>query len=269
MIQAAIPLQSVASGCRKPVSRLNDSPPDATTQLSLRTPLSAAERVALDTLTPYLTPERQERFADVLDARTDRLTVVLEGLRQRHNYSAVLRSCEAFGVQTVHVVDPDGVFDISRNVAMGAHHWLRIEQSRELGPRLHMLKERGYQLVATTPHPPTTPLAEVDLSQPVALLLGNELNGLSDEAIAAAGVRMAIPTVGFVESLNVSVTAAVCLQSLTERLRATDAADWRLPPVARERLLLEWTRRSVRSAEPIEQAALAAAGFDSKGSSDD
>ena len=241
------------------MSRLLSYPRDAAGLPPLSQPLSESEQTALDALLPLLTPPRRERFAAVLSQRTQHLTVVLEGLRQTHNFSAVLRSCDAFGVQSVHVVDPfelfePGRFHVSRNVAMGAQKWLRLHAHETIESCVASLRGDGYRIAATAPATdshPATPLAEFDLAQPVALLMGNELEGLSDAAIKLADERLAVPLAGFVESLNVSVAAAICLYDLTHRLRS-GPIDWALAASARERLLLDWTRLSIPNAAAIE-----------------
>ena len=241
------------------MSRLLSYPHDAAGLPPLSQPLSSSERAALETLLPLLTPQRRDRFATALDQRTQHITVVLEGLRQTHNFSAVLRSCDAFGVQSVHVVDPfelfeRGRFHVSRNVAMGAQKWLRLHAHDSIQACVDTLRADGYRIVATAPATetqPSTPLDKLDLGQPVALLMGNELEGLSDAALELAEERVAIPIAGFVESLNVSVAAAICLYDLTQRLRS-GATDWPLAPSARDRLLLDWTRLSVPNASAIE-----------------
>ena len=181
--------------------------------------------------------------------------MLLEGLRQSHNYSAVLRSCDAFGVQDVHLVDPDAQFEINADVSLGSDKWLSMHSHASLDGAIATLRSGGYRIVATSPHPPSTPLPDLDVSQPLVLVFGNELRGLSDAALALADERVAIPMHGLVESFNVSVAAALCLYDLTRRLR--QAGRWQLDPDAREALLMAWVRRSITACGRVEEEFLA------------
>ena len=205
----------------------------------------------LPDLMARLTPARRRRLTAALDGRTRRVCVALEGLRQEHNFSAVMRSCDAFGVQDVHLLDADDQFAINREVALGAQKWLTIRRHESAAACLASLRSRGYRIVATSPHEPATPLPELDVSQPIALLLGNELHGLPPERLEQADERVAIPMAGLVESFNVSVAAAICLYDITRRVRLT--AGWPLPEGDREILLGEWVRASIRNVEAIEE----------------
>ena len=213
------------------------------------------DRQRLDVLGQRLTDARRERLQAVLSERTRAVTLVLEGMRQAHNASAVLRSCDVYGIQDVHIVDVDEQFEIKRDIALGTNKWLTLHYHESLADCVQSLREAGYRLVASSPHPPATPLSRLDLSQPVALLLGSELYGLSPAAEAAADERVTIPMRGFAESLNVSVAAAVMLHDLRGRLREQTLAggpDWRLPADERSELFLRWTRASIPDCDAFE-----------------
>lgn len=208
-------------------------------------------------LAPFVTPERLERFRAVAARRTRQVTVVLENLYQDHNISAVLRTCDGLGVQDVHVIERENAFRVNEEVALGASKWLSIHRYMAdaatpdpVAACLHRLRSLGYRLVATLPRHGALSVHNCPLDQPVALLLGTEMTGLSEEAIRGADVAVYYPMEGFTESFNVSVSAALFLQALLLRL---DQLGQRHPLNTEEqdRLVAEWLTRSVRHAEAI------------------
>lgn len=203
----------------------------------------------------FVTDHRWERMTTVLAARTRYLSVAVEDIFQPHNASAVLRSCDAFGVQDVHIIENRNHFHVNPGVELGTAQWLSLFRYRH-APRateeaFDALRQRGYRVVATTPHTNDVTLPDFDLARgPAVLVFGTEKEGLSDAALAAADEFVRIPMHGFVESLNISVSAAICLQQLTGALRDTSIA-WRLQQHERAVILNRWLRRSVRQAEQI------------------
>lgn len=214
------------------------------------------DRILHEYLWTFLTAERQSRLQDVLDQRTRHLTVVLENVYQPHNTSAVLRSCDAFGVQDVHVVETENRFRVTREITMGTDKWLTLHRhSVETDPAaacITKLREDGYRILVTAPSSTAVPLAEVDITHKAALVIGHETEGVSTRFAEAADECVAIPMCGFVESFNLSVAAALCLYEFTNRLRCSDI-DWRITAEEREALLFEWTRKSVPHLDAIEQ----------------
>lgn len=212
------------------------------------------DRDRLEYLLSYLTPGRRERFAYVLSQRTRRITLVLENLYLSRNFSAALRSCDCFGIQDAHLVDPKKQIYVSNDVARGAEKWLTIHD--HLGPGagascMQSLKSSGFQILTTSPHGETTPVHEVSLEQPLAIVFGTEKYGVSDELASLADGHVHIPMVGLTESLNVSVAAAICLNNLATRLRQSSIS-WQLTDNEKADLLLLWARRSIRHVEQIE-----------------
>jgi tRNA (guanosine-2'-O-)-methyltransferase len=216
---------------------------------------SAENRALLNHLNGFLTEKRRSRLADVLSRRTRHLTVVLEDIRKSHNVSAVIRSCDAFGVQDVHVVEPREPFEAAAKIALGSQQWLTVHEYPARGGAaecVDRLRKAGFQIVATAPPGPgTVPFDQVDVSRQLAIAFGNEKEGLTDTVRSAADCLVTIPMAGFVESLNISVAAAIILQSLTSRLRQSDA-DWQLSGEERFELLFDWTRKSIPSIRAIE-----------------
>ena len=210
----------------------------------------------LEHLSRHVTPRRLHRMRTVLAERTRWITVVLEEVYQPHNASAVLRSCECFGVQEVHVVEERNEFRPSRDVALGAAQWLDVVhwkagEGAAIGRCCDELAARGYRLVAATPAADAVSVDDFDPGAgPAAVLFGTELEGLTEEALGRCGERIHIPMAGFTESLNISVSAALVLRELTRRLRI-GAADWRLGEAEREELLLRWLRGSINGSDEI------------------
>jgi tRNA (guanosine-2'-O-)-methyltransferase len=216
--------------------------------------LAAAEREILNYLQEFLTPQRRARFEEVLARRTRKLRVVLEDVYQPHNQSAVLRTAESLGLQDVHIIESSNRLKIARDIAMGCDRWLTLHRHRGEGAArdcLQELKSQGFRILAASPHPPATPLDEVTIDGPTALVVGHETDGLSPTALDRADEHVRIPIRGFVESLNLSVAAALALSHLRSQLEQT-ALDWQITSDEAERLRLEWTRRSIPNVEAIE-----------------
>jgi tRNA (guanosine-2'-O-)-methyltransferase len=218
----------------------------------------------IDRLCGFVTPERWQRIQTTIAQRTRHVTVVLEDLYQPHNASAVLRSCDGFGIQDVHAIETRNAFAPNRGVSIGADRWLTLhrynqapsaDQPSNTARCLQTMKDRGYCLVATTPHERSTTIHDVPLDRPVALLFGTELTGLSQEALDAADRYAVIPMFGFSESFNISVSVALCLYDLTTRLRA-DRADWSLDEAAQTQLQLDWLRKSIKAGDRLVQQFL-------------
>ncbi|REJ90045.1 MAG: TrmH family RNA methyltransferase [Planctomycetota bacterium] len=218
--------------------------------------LSAEERRLQEHLLEFLTPARRDRLREVLAMRTRRLAVVLEDVHSSHNSAAVIRSCDAFGVQDVHVIETFNEYETRASVALGSEQWVTIHRYLDSDdPRrvcLTRLRDCGFRIVATTPHAGSRTPQSLDLSQPCAVVFGAEKEGVSEVILAEADELLTIPMHGFVESLNISVAAAICLQELSRRVR-TECNGWGLSDEEKEELFLEWTRRSVPNVEAIAQ----------------
>ncbi|MGW9686606.1 TrmH family RNA methyltransferase [Flagellimonas sp. 2504JD1-5] len=198
----------------------------------------------------FLTEERKRRFLEVLQNRTKYLTVAIEDVFQLHNTSAVIRSCDAFGIQEVQVIEDRFGQRLDKNIAMGAEQWVDVNRYQTTAECVEKLKGMGYQIIATTPHDDSKYLADFDIASKTALFFGTEKEGLSEEVMQLADGFLKIPMVGFSESLNISVSAAIIIQQLTQKLRESDV-DWRLS----EREILEkrmdWTKKSINNVEGI------------------
>ena len=209
----------------------------------------------IELLRQFVSPKRWELFQKVLSFRTRYITVVLEDIYQPHNASAVLRSCDIFGIQDVHIIENRNEYRINPQVSMGAQKWLNLYQYNLLENNtlyaINHLKSKGYRIIATTPHTHSVELKDFDLTKgPVALMFGSELPGLSQIALDNADEYLKIDMYGFTESFNISVSAAITLHFLVNKLHQLDLP-WRLTENERDEILLQWLKKSVRASEQI------------------
>ena len=211
-----------------------------------------AEREYLAYLEEFITDNRKEKFLKVLAQRTNHFTIAIEDIFQLHNTSAVMRSCEVFGIQNLHVVEEKYGKSIDKEIAMGAQKWVDVNRYNSNSECVRALKEKGYQIIATTPHENDCLLDDFDISKPSALFFGTERDGLSDEIMAEADGFLKIPMAGFTESLNISVSAAIIIQNIMSRLRKTNL-DWQLSEEEMISRRLDWTKNSIKDIKRIEQ----------------
>lgn len=204
----------------------------------------------LNYLEAHLTPERKARFDAVLANRTKHFTVATEDVYQLHNTSAVIRSCDVFGIQEVHIVEERNSKRIDREIAMGSQKWVDLKRFHSVKDCIKSLKTNGYQIVATTPHQSDQVLADFDIRKKSCFFFGRETEGLSEEVLAAADCYLKIPMVGFTESLNISVSAAIILQDVTNRLRSSDIY-WQLSEQEQWEKRLDWISKTLKSYEGI------------------
>lgn len=204
----------------------------------------------LNFLEDMLTPERKELFNKVLQHRTNHFTVVTEDVYQLHNTSAVIRSCDVFGIQNVHVIEEQKLKKIDREIAMGAQKWVSLNRYNDSLDCISSLRKKGYQIVATSPNEEAVELSDFDISKPSALFLGTEKDGLSREVLDNADQCIKIPMVGFTESLNISVSAAIILQELTSRLRKSKIS-WELSDYDKNEVKFEWLNKSFKNFDQL------------------
>ncbi len=193
----------------------------------------------------FITENRKLKFNKVLENRTKHFSIAVEDVYQLHNTSAVMRSCEVFGIQNLHMIEQKFSKTIDKEIALGAEKWVDIYRHTSTENCLESLKKQGYQIVATSPHADAHTLDNFDISKPSAIFFGTEKNGLSQEIMDQADTFIKIPMYGFTESLNISVSAALVINSITNKLR-TSALDWKL---SEEDLLakkIDWMRKSIK-----------------------
>lgn len=215
--------------------------------------VDAADRV-VEALRPYVSPDRQARLEDALATRTQAVGVVLEDIHSEHNAAAVLRSADAFGILEAHIVPRTLGFRVSRKVSLGAHKWLDVRRYPDAEGAFVALRARGFEIWASAVRGDAVPLGEIPIDRPTALVFGNEHEGLSAGASAGADGRFHVPMAGFVESLNISVAAAITMFDVARRRR--EAGCWpRLPDAHVRRLRAAWYVLSVRAAPLMLQKA--------------
>lgn len=201
-------------------------------------------------LEDFISEDRKTRFLEVLETRTKYITVAIEDLFQMHNTSAVIRSCEVFGVQEAHVIEDRYGQQLDKNIAMGAEKWVDVIRHDSSKSCIKKLRERGYKIIATTPHKTDCSLSDFKLDEKIALFFGTERDGLSKEVLDNADGFLKIEMAGFTESLNISVSAAIILQDLTTRLRALDVS-WQLTAAEKLEKRLDWTKKTIKSIDDI------------------
>ena len=212
--------------------------------------MNKTDRELLEYLQSYLTERRQKRFDEVLMKRTRHFTVAVEDVYQLHNTSAVLRSCDIFGIQDLHIIEEKYQDRIDGEIAMGAQKWISITKHQSAVDCVRHIKLSGYQVVATTPHHDECQLEDFDFTRPSCFVFGRETDGLSREVMDQADCFLTIPMYGFTESLNISVSAAIILQSVTQKLRSSGLS-WQLSVEEREELKLDWCKKSIKSIDQI------------------
>lgn len=208
------------------------------------------QSVLLTYLENFITETRKNRFTEILTNRTNHFTVAIEDVFQMHNTSAVIRSCEVFGVQQAHLIEERYGKRLDAKIAMGAQKWVDTFRYESTQNCIDSLRKKGYQIVATTPHSEAHFLNDFDISKKSAFFFGTEKNGLSKLVLDQADTYLKIPMVGFTESLNISVCVAIILQQLTEKLRKS-AILWQLSEEEKNAIRIEWTKKSIRSVDDV------------------
>lgn len=205
----------------------------------------------LEYLESFLSDQRKQRFLDVLSKRTKHLTIALEDVYQLHNTSAVMRSCEVFGLQQMHVVEQRFGKRIDKEIALGAEKWVDIERYADMDSCVAKLRADGYQIIATSPHLGSADLEDFDITKRSAIFFGTEKEGLDEAFMQNADGYIKIPMYGFTESLNISVAAAIIIQNLSARLRQSGIS-WQLSEEEILEKRLDWARKSIKDIERIE-----------------
>ena len=219
----------------------------------------------IEHLAKHITDHKLQLFEHVLKFRTRHITVVLENIFQPHNASAVLRSCDCFGIQDVHIIENGNKYETSSGVDMGSSKWLTLQRYNQEANNtvtcIEALKKKGYRIVATTPHTNDCLIHELPVDQPIALMYGTEMSGLSELALQHADAFVRLPMYGFTESFNISVSVALSLFELTERMRKS-SVHWQLSADEKTDLTLEWVRKVLRNSAKVEAEIISRKGKD-------
>jgi len=217
------------------------------------------KEILLSHLLEFVSENKKQLFEKIIQYRTKHITVALEDIFQSQNASAVLRTCDCFGIQDVHIIENENEYKINPDVALGSTKWLNLYKyntsENNTINAFNSLRERGYRIIATTPHKNDCTIEELNLDSKIALVFGTELNGLSEIAINNADEFVKIPMYGFTESFNISVSAAIILHQLTEKLRKSSAI-WELLDAEKTEIKLNWVKNVVKRSDLLEQEFL-------------
>ncbi len=203
----------------------------------------------------FTTESRWNTISEVVSNRTNHITVVLEDLHKPHNANAVLRSCDGFGMQDIHIIENKVTFDSDRQVSMGTHNWLTLHRYNEpkadnIATCFTELKKQGYTILATTPHENNQNLNEITITDKTALVFGTERKGISNRVKELADGFVKIPMFGFSESFNISVSAAICLYDLRTRLEKS-SVDWKLDEESQNELKFDWLKKTIKASDHL------------------
>ncbi|HQP05064.1 MAG: RNA methyltransferase [Bacteroidales bacterium] len=206
-------------------------------------------------LSNFITNNRLHLFEKLITHRTRYFTIALEDIFQSHNANAVLRTCDCFGIQDVHIIENRNTYKINPDVALGSAQWLSMHHynsSTDNTPSaVETLRKKGYRIIATSPRNESTTLGDFDITRgPFALFFGSEVNGLSPYVLNNADEHLSVPMVGFTESLNISVTAAICIHFLSHKLRSSKV-DFRLSEADKAEVFIGWLKASIKRSEKI------------------
>lgn len=212
-------------------------------------------------LSQFVSDHKKEFVEKVLNHRTHHVTVVLEDIFQSQNASAVIRTCECMGIQDIHIIEMISKYEINRRVLKGANKWMnlhryRTRETNNVEACFQHLHEQGYKILVADPDEDGKSIHDVDVTESkVALLFGNELRGVSSYALQHADQKIRIPMYGFTESLNISVSVAICLNALITRLHAS-SEDFGLSEEEKGAMRLDWYRKIVKRSDLIEREFL-------------
>ncbi len=208
-------------------------------------------RERIEYLADFMTPERREKLENTLANRTHYMTILTENTFHSQNASALMRHCEAFGIQDVHAIESLCQFRTYTDIVRGTDKWVDLHRYEKSPAAIKALKDQGYRIVATTPHREDCTPETFDVKAgKFALVFGTEHAGISDEIIEAADEFLRIPMCGMVESLNVSASAAILIYMLSERMRNSDI-NWKIGEEENLEILYRWMKSSIRDAENV------------------
>lgn len=195
---------------------------------------------------PYVSEHKRALIERVLGERTRYMTVAMENVYRSQNASAVLRSCDCFGMQDVHVIEGRNDYTLNKEVTLGSQKWIDLHRYKrnenDSIACIRALRKQGYRIVATTVDTPDHDPESIPVDQPFCLFLGTEMEGLSETVLKEADERLTIPMHGFTQSINLSASAAILLYRLGRRLRSS-GVEWGLPPKEKDELRLKWYRK--------------------------
>ena len=203
-----------------------------------------------DYLQQFLTDERLSKIEHFSKESSDFVLPVMEDVYQFRNAAAIVRSVEACGFHHVVALEEENVFNPNLKVTKGAETWVQVEKMPNNLDSLKEIKSRGYRILAVSPEKNATMLPDYEVKEPIALVFGTELEGVSDEILDFADETLAIPMFGFTKSFNVSVAAAICMYELKQKLMKS-GIDYQLSDEKLLELKIRWAKNSIKSSEQI------------------
>jgi tRNA (guanosine-2'-O-)-methyltransferase len=202
-----------------------------------------------------ITDNKKQLFDQISSQRTKHVTVVVENIYQEHNASAILRSCDCFGIQELHVIEKNNQYKVQRDIALGAGRWVDLFNYNKGNSVtldcLSKLKTRGYKIIATSPYA-TESIFDIDISEPMAFVFGTEREGISDVVKENADSFVQIPMYGFTESFNISVSVAILLTTIRQRLESSDFY-WKLSSDEQIILKNKWCKKILNGGDSMEK----------------
>lgn len=212
------------------------------------------EEEILEKLYQLIQIEKSQKFENIASERTNWITVVMENVTKDHNASAVMRTCDCFGIQTLHLLEESRNYSTQREISKGAATWINTKnyssETRVLDCT-NSLKKDGYQLIATSPHATNT-IDDIKIDQPIALLFGTERSGITSELLEEADHLIKIPMYGFTESFNVSVSVSILLNELRNKLINSNI-DWKLSSEEQTKIKIEWCSKIINRGPKVVQ----------------
>jgi len=205
-------------------------------------------------LSEFMTKERILLFNEVIEKRTQFLSIVLEDIYQPQNASAVLRTADCLGIQDVHIIEHRNSYKVNPDVALGANKWLNLSSYNNAKECINQLKKNGYKIASTALHENSISLNDFKPKTKTALVFGTESTGISDEVKDMTDVFIKIPMHGFTESYNISVAAAISMFQLVNKLNKLP--DWPMKDEEKTNTVLKWVRKSVKNATLLEEKFL-------------
>jgi tRNA (guanosine-2'-O-)-methyltransferase len=204
-------------------------------------------------LSGFITPRRWYNMEKIIQNRTRYIAVVLEDIFQPHNASAVLRTCECLGIQDVHIIENKNKYNVNPDVVLGSDKWITLKKYEtnewNTPEAINQLKKEGYRIIATSLSGKAKPLNEFELDENrIALFFGTELTGLTKTVLEEADDHLKIPIYGFTNSYNISVSAAIILYDLVNRLHKSEVP-WELSQTEKNKILLQWLKNSIKSSD--------------------
>ncbi|RAI93915.1 TrmH family RNA methyltransferase [Algoriphagus yeomjeoni] len=215
----------------------------------------------LDYLSQYITDNKKSVMEKVLAQRTKFFTVVLEDIFKPHNASAVLRTCDCFGLQDVHVIEKMNAYKVNPFVTRGASQWIDLhkyynKEGSAVQDCFSVLREQGYKIFGTSPLPGSISIHDLEPSEKIALVFGNEHDGISQEVHENVDGLVHIPMLGFTESFNISVAASISLYELVKKVKNYNHPDFYLTEEEKQLLRMKWYRSVVKRDDLHEKAYL-------------